>query len=247
MNIFDTIVKSKSEGKKLFAVLVDPDKSDSKYCKAIAMAGKKASVDFFFVGGSLLTDDNLNTVIGILKETQIPIVLFPGSNFQINNKADGILLLSLISGRNPEFLIGQHVTAAPILKKSTLEILPTGYMLVDCGRPTTVSYISNTTPIPYDKPSIAACTAIAGEMLGLKIIYLDGGSGAMKPISEAMIKEVSAAVDTPIIVGGGIDTPEKACSILNAGADLIVVGNAIEKNPDFIFQIAEMMKKQKTF
>jgi putative glycerol-1-phosphate prenyltransferase len=147
-------------------------------------------------------------------------------------------LLSLISGRNPEFLIGQHVISAPVLRKSGLEILPTGYMLIDSGRQTTVSYISNTTPIPHDKPGIAACTAMAGEMLGLKLTYLDAGSGAMNPVSPEMIAAVRQSVDTPIIIGGGINSIKKAKNALSAGADVIVVGNGIEENIDLLREIA---------
>jgi putative glycerol-1-phosphate prenyltransferase len=148
-------------------------------------------------------------------------------------------LLSLISGRNPDFLIGQHVVAAPILKKSRLEIISTGYMLVDCGKQTTVSYISNTTPIPHDKPSVAACTAIAGEMLGLKALYLDGGSGAMYPVSNKMISMVKRSTDVPLIVGGGINTVQKALEALTAGADMIVIGNGIEKDPNLLVEVSE--------
>ncbi|TAG57186.1 MAG: geranylgeranylglyceryl/heptaprenylglyceryl phosphate synthase, partial [Runella slithyformis] len=166
----------------------------------------------------------------------------PGSSLHIEPTADAILLLSLISGRNPELLIGQHVIAAPILKRSGLEVLPTGYMLVESGRSTTVSYISNTTPIPHDKPSVAACTAMAGEMLGLQLMYLDAGSGAQKPVSAAMIAAVRQAVDTPIVVGGGINSIDKAYAALEAGADVIVVGNGIEENPDLLPEIAQAVR-----
>jgi len=157
---------------------------------------------------------------------------------QVNDKADGILFLSLISGRNAEMLIGRQVITAPILKQSSLEVLPTGYMLIDSGKPTTVSYMSNTTPIPAEKNSVAACTAMAGEMLGLKLIFMDGGSGAQNPISEEMITTVSKSVDTPLIIGGGISSGEKAAANCKAGADIIVVGNAIEKNENLIIEIA---------
>ncbi len=149
---------------------------------------------------------------------------------------------SLISGRNPDFLIGQHILAAPILKRSRLEVLPTGYMLVDTGKQTTASFMSGTTPIPYDKPAVAACIAMAGEMLGLQLIYLDGGSGAEKPISPQMIQAVRKSVDTPILVGGGINTAEKALQAIRAGADVIVVGNAIEKDPTLVLEIAQSVK-----
>ncbi len=171
------------------------------------------------------------------------MVLFPGSNLQINEAADAILFLSLISGRNPDLLIGQHVIAAPLIKKYGLEVIPTGYLLINSGNDTTVSYMSNTQPIPYDKPDIAACTAIAGEMLGLEIIYMDAGSGAAQPISTDMISKVRKSIDTPLIIGGGINTAKKAETILKAGADMIVVGNGIEENPSLLVTISETIQQ----
>jgi phosphoglycerol geranylgeranyltransferase len=174
----------------------------------------------------------------IKKISTIPTVLFPGDISQISNKADAFLYLSLISGRNAEFLIGKHVIAAPILKRSSLEIIPTGYMLIDGGSPTTALYISNTTPIPNNRPEIAVCTAMAGELLGLKLIYMDAGSGADRPVSAAMIAAVSKNIEVPLIIGGGIQTPEKAAANVRAGADVVVVGNAFEKNPSLILEMA---------
>lgn len=159
----------------------------------------------------------------------IPVILFPGSPSQVSRYADALLYLSLISGRNPELLIGQHVISAPFVKQSGLEIMPTGYMVVDGGAPTTVSYISNAAPIPADKAEIAMCTAMAGEMLGMKLIYMDAGSGAKQPITEQMIEKVARHIEVPLIVGGGITEAEKAYLNCKAGADVIVVGNAIEK------------------
>ena len=157
---------------------------------------------------------------------------------QVNNKADAILFLSLISGRNAEMLIGRQVIAAPILKQSQLEVISTGYMLIDSGKQTTASYMSNTTPIPHDKDDIAVCTATAGEMLGMNLIFMDGGSGAINSISTNMISTVSNAIDTPLIIGGGISSAEEASAICKAGADIIVVGNAIEKDENLIAEIA---------
>ena len=199
-------------------------------------------VDFFLVGGSLVTDYVHRDVIAIIRQhTTTPIILFPGNTLHIEPSADAVLFLSLISGRNPEFLIGQHVIAAPLLKKSGLEILSTGYMLVDSGTQTTVSYVSGTMPLPHDKPGVAACTAMAGEMLGLQLMYLDAGSGARRTVSPAMITAVRAVVDTPLVVGGGIDTGEKAYEALNAGADMIVVGNGIERDPDLLPQLSTII------
>lgn len=234
-----------SEGKKLFALLIDPDKVTKQEAERLRDQSVALGVDLLFVGGSLMTGYQLHDVVTVMKQQdQIPVILFPGSNLHIDHEADAILLLSLISGRNADLLIGQHVVAAPLLKKSPLQILPTGYMLVDSGVQTTVSYISNTTPIPYDKPSIAACTAMAGELLGLKLIYLDAGSGAARPISQRMIAAVRKAVDLPLIVGGGIKTPEMIHDALTAGADVVVVGNTIEQYPE---RLADMVKKVKQF
>ncbi len=228
-----------AQKRKAFAVLIDPDNVDENACKRIALLAQENNVDFIFVGGSLLTTDNLTQTVNICKaNTTIPVVLFPANSLHIDNGADAILFLSLISGRNPEFLIGQHILAAPKLKRSNLQILPTGYILIDTGKPTTVTYISNTTPIPYEKDSVAACTALAGELLGLKLIYMDGGSGAEKPISKSMIKAVCDTIDVPLIVGGGINSVEKAKNALEAGADIIVVGNALEKSPELLKEIA---------
>jgi len=199
-----------------------------------------SKVDFVFVGGSLLTETNFHACVKKIKsESKVPVILFPGSPSQINEDADAILFLSLISGRNAELLIGQHVIAAPFLRKTKLEIIPTGYMLVDCGRATTASYISQTFPLPYNKPEIAAATAMAGEMLGLKCMYLDGGSGAEKPVSLKMIHAVREAVNVPIIVGGGIRNEEQAKDLYNAGADLLVVGTAFEEEPELLFALAQ--------
>ncbi|MFD2513923.1 geranylgeranylglyceryl/heptaprenylglyceryl phosphate synthase [Pontibacter locisalis] len=240
---FNTLYQKKyKSGRKHFAVLLDPDNLTEASCLNLLSLSEAHQVDFFFVGGSLITSDNQAELIKIIKEnSKIPVILFPSNSQHIDKQADGILLLSLISGRNPDFLIGQHVVSAPILRDSQLDIYPTGYMLVDTGRQTTASYMSGTTPLPYDKPAIAACTAMAGEMLGLRYIYMDGGSGAMKPISAEMISAVRKAVDLPIIVGGGIDTAQKAEFALNAGADVLVVGNHIEKNPGFLAEVSNLV------
>jgi len=238
MDIYSQIKEKKANCKKQFAVLIDPDKLDDKQVQRVADLAFKAKVDYFFIGGSLLINNSLDSCITTLKkETAIPVVLFPGNNMQLSYRADGILFLSLISGRNAEMLIGRHVIAAPYLRLSSLEVISTGYMLIESGRPTTVSYMSNSVPIPADKIDIACCTAMAGEMLGLKLLYMDAGSGAMNPISEKMINSVSSSIQIPLIVGGGIRTPELALVNCNAGADVLVVGNAIEKDAGLITEI----------
>jgi phosphoglycerol geranylgeranyltransferase len=241
--ILQHIQARKAQGLKSFTLLIDPDKFDEESCQALVSLEAFEKVDFVFVGGSLIQGLNIGQTIQLVKKhCQKPVIIFPGSNMHIDAQADGILLLSLISGRNPEFLIGQHVVAAPILRKSKVEILPTGYMLIEGGKPTTASYMSNTTPLPYDKPEVAACTAMAGEMLGLQLIYADTGSGAEKAISNKMVNMLSQSVHCPIIIGGGIRTANKAVEILEAGADIIVIGNAIESEPQLLVEVAQKVK-----
>ena len=238
-DLYHQFVEKKRTGKKSFAVLLDPDKVDQEKIDQLVSLAIAANVDYFFVGGSLVISSHLDDCIRQIKSTcDIPVLLFPGSPSQVSKYADALLYLSLISGRNPELLIGQHVISAPFVKKSGLEIIPTGYMVVDGGAPTTVSYISNAAPIPADKNEIAMCTAMAGEMLGMRLIYMDAGSGAKKAITEQMIEKVAKHIDIPLIIGGGITEPEKAYRNCKAGADVIVVGNAIEKDFSLIKEIS---------
>jgi len=237
--LYDLISAGKEQSKKAFAVLIDPDKLNETALMETIQLAVKAKVDYIFVGGSLVVTDTLDSMVATIKKhCAIPVILFPGSPDQITPKADALLYLSLISGRNPELLIGQHVVSAPFVKQSGLEIIPVGYMLIDGGSPTTVSYISNTNPIPSNKKDKAACTAMAGEMLGQKLIYMDAGSGAKTPISAEMIQYVSKLIKAPIVIGGGITSAEKAKENCIAGADIIVVGNAVEKDPALIREIA---------
>jgi phosphoglycerol geranylgeranyltransferase len=241
MNILNQLKTNRQAGKKSIAILIDPDKvEEPSDLQQILRLASENCVDFIFVGGSLITTTNLSSVIQEIKSSvTIPVVLFPGSSLQVEPTADAILFLSLISGRNPDLLIGQHVIAAPILRNNKIEVMPTGYMLINSGRTTSVAYISNTTPIPEDKYSLAACTALAGQMLGLQLIYLDAGSGAEREISAKMISTVRKSVEVPLIVGGGINTSRKALTALEAGADLIVIGNALEKDPNLLTEISE--------
>jgi phosphoglycerol geranylgeranyltransferase len=234
------LLERRKQGRKSFTVLVDPDKVNNASIEQLVHLAVTAKVDYFFVGGSLVISDNVDECIQQIKAScDIPVILFPGSPSQVSKYADALLYLSLISGRNPELLIGQHVISAPYIKQSGLEIMPTGYMVIDGGAPTTVSYISNATPIPADKNEIAMCTAMAGEMLGMKLIYMDAGSGAKRPITEQMIQKVSSHIDSPLIIGGGIVDAEKAYLNCKAGADVIVVGNAIEKDASLIKEISD--------
>lgn len=237
--LYQHFVKNKQQGRKSLAVLIDPDKVDSEKIDRLVSLAVGSKVDYFFVGGSLIISNNLDEVIQQIKAScDIPVVLFPGSPSQLSKYADALLYLSLVSGRNPELLIGQHVVSAPFVRKSGLEIMPTAYMVIDGGAPTTVSYISNATPIPSDKNEIALCTAMASEMLGMKLIYMDAGSGAKRSITESMIEMVASNIEAPLIVGGGISEPEKAYLNCKAGADVIVIGNAIEKDPVLIKEMA---------
>ncbi len=238
-SIYKQLTTRKASGEKSFAILLDPDKTDLSVVPDICALATEAHTDFILVGGSLLVSDQLDQLVRTIKaECPIPVVLFPGSPSQLSPLADALLYLSLISGRNPELLIGQHVLSAPAVRNSGLEIMSTGYMVIDGGAPTTVSYISNALPIPHDKKDIAVCTAMAGEMLGMKLLYLDAGSGARQPVSEAMIHAVSMHTHIPLIVGGGIRTPEKARAAAAAGADMVVVGNALEKDISLIKDIS---------
>ncbi len=238
--IYSSILAAKRKGSKQFAVLIDPDKMPNENALLIAI---DAGVDYFLIGGSLLTNGNLHNCIEFVKKfTQIPIILFPGNLLQIDASADAILFLSLISGRNAEMLIGKHVIAAPVLKASKLEVISTGYMLIESGNQTTVSYMSNTMPIPADKDDIAMCTAMAGELLGLKMIYMDAGSGAKNPISASMIKKVRSSISIPLIVGGGINSAEGIQSACDAGADIIVIGTALEKDSTLVSKLAKVFQ-----
>lgn len=238
--IYQSLLAKKKKGQRSFAVLIDPDNVNTAKIDELTHLTVSAGVDYLLVGGSLVISNHLDEVVQhIRRNCSIPVILFPGTPSQVSRYADGLLYLSLISGRNPELLIGQHVISAPAVRKSGLEIISTGYMVIDGGAPTTVSYISNATPIPADKNEIALCTAMAGEMLGMKLIYMDAGSGARYPIREEMIAAVAAHIEVPIVVGGGIRDPEKAYRNCKAGADVIVVGNAIEKDVSLIREMAD--------
>jgi len=241
--LYHQIKESSEAGLKKLAVLIDPDKYDENKLIDLVDTANRSEVHYFFVGGSLMISSRFGQTIKLLKSTsEIPVIIFPGSNVQISEEADAILLLSLISGRNSEYLIGQHVVAAPYLKVSGLEILPTGYMLIEGKNNTTANYMSNSLPIPFDKNDIASCTAMAGEMLGMKLIYMDGGSGAGQTISTDMIRSVKSQINVPLIIGGGITNPIEAGNVWTAGADLIVVGNAIEKDLSLVTSISDQLK-----
>ena len=223
-------------GKKSIALLLDPDKVKGDSLKKILRIAGESNTDYILTGGSL-TFNSIDILIDNVKElSKIPVVLFPGNLLQLTLKADIILLLSLISGRNPELLIGNHVIAAPYLKNVKEKLISVGYILISCGNRTSVEYISQTESIPSDKPEIAVATAIAGEMLGLKMIYLEAGSGATNHVPVSIVRAVRDNVSIPVSVGGGIKNKKEVEEIFKAGADLIILGNGCEKNPALLFE-----------
>lgn len=231
-------------GQKGVAWLIDPDDviSTEKFKSQLSTV-EHLHLDFIFLGGSLIQENTVSMIIKNIKEAlpEIPIILFPGNVIQFSPLADGILFLSLISGRNPDLLIGQHVSIAPLLEKSNLEILPTGYMLVDGGHTTSVHYISQTIPLPNHHPELSVATALAGSYLGLQYFYLDAGSGAPNPVSPEIIKAVKSKVKAPLIVGGGLNSLEKIKMAYQAGADLVVIGNGAEKSPTLLSEVSAFL------
>lgn len=227
----------------LLAVLIDPGKLSLNRLRQLLMLANVAPPDLFFLGGSTASPEDLRKVIDEVRRAhpKIPRVIFPGHETQICSDADALLLLSLVSGRNSDLLIGKHVRAAKALQQSQLEIIPTGYMLVESGKMTTVAYLSQTQPIPRDTADLAASTALAAQFLGMQLIYLEAGSGARWPVPPEMIHAVKMELDIPLIVGGGIDSPEKLQLACNAGADVIVVGNALERDPELLLHLHQQL------
>lgn len=235
MNIYQNIVSAKKEGKKLLAVLIDPEKMDLKHIPCFFEKIHNSIATHIFVGGSTDKDNQTESVVmAVKKETNLPVILFPGDVSQITNKADGILFLSLLSGRNPEYLIEQQIKAAPILKNAPLEIIPTGYILIDGKKETATQKVSNTKPISQEKTTRILHTSLAGEFSGKQLIYLEAGSGATQVVSQNIIEMVSNKITVPLIVGGGIHTKKQLEDAFNAGADIVVIGTAFEKDESFL-------------
>lgn len=229
--------------KKSIALLLDPDKAKGDSLAAILENANKCNTDYLFAGGSLTFNSIDNLINDIKKYSAIPVVLFPGNLLQLTLKADVIMLLSLISGRNPELLIGNHVIAAPFLKDAREKLISVGYILIGNGHKTSVEYISQTESIPSDKPEIAVATALAGEMLGMKMIYLEAGSGASVHVPVNLIKSVRQNITIPLAVGGGIKNKEQVEEVFNAGADLVVLGNGCESNPGLLIEACNIRDK----
>ena len=228
-----------------FLVLLDPDRRSPQELARYAKLCQKSGVDAFLFGSSLMVANHFEkSLLAIKKTVKIPVIIFPGSSSMISGRADAILFLSLISGRNPDLLIGEQVKAAPAIKRLGLETIPTAYMLIDSGIYTSVSYLSNTFPIPSHKPDIACAHALAGQYLGMKLVYLEAGSGADKPVPLEMIKQVSRYIDIPLLVGGGIKNSDHARQVAGAGASFVVIGNALEDKPDKVKEFAAAIHKR---
>lgn len=221
-------------GVKSVALLLDPDKAKDESLKKILETASSCRTDFIMAGGSL-TFNSIDKLIDSIRDIcQIPVILFPGNLLQLSNKADNILLLSLISGRNPELLIGNHVIAAPYLESVREKLISVGYILISCGSKTSVEYISQTEAIPCDKTDIVVATAMAGEMLGLSMIYLEAGSGAAHPVPGGIVRSVREKINVPLAVGGGIRSEKEIEDMYKSGADLIILGNGCENNPELL-------------
>lgn len=237
MSIYQDILEKRKKNKLIIAALLDPDSEDIKLLKERISILERGSIDYIFVGGSTTWKNDFTEFVSEVKKySSLPIVIFPGSANQISKDADALLFLSLVSGQNHQFLIGEHIKAAPALKGMKIEVIPTGYLLIDGGNTTTVEFISGTRPIPQDKVEIARSIAYASELLGMKLIYLDCGSGAKIPVSNALIKSVKDYINVPLIVGGGIRDIEKIKEKHLAGADIIVIGSALEDDPEFLLR-----------
>ena len=242
MSTFERLLKVRKERGAGYFILLDPDKSKREQLPSFVREATEAGVDGFLVGGSLMSTDDFEQHLRAIKEnTSVPVIIFPGSIMQVSSVADAILFLILISGRNPEHLIGSQVIAAPIIKRSGLEPISTGYMLIEAGNMTSAEFMSNTKPIPRDKADIALAHALAAEIIGMKFVYLDAGSGANVSVPEEMIRAIAGKCSLPIIVGGGIRTPEEARKKVEAGASFIVTGTVTEHNNhrSFIKEFAE--------
>jgi putative glycerol-1-phosphate prenyltransferase len=228
-----------SKNRKSLALLLDPDKTDGIKLDAVIGTAVSAGVDLIMAGGSL-TFKPVGTLIDDIKtRCDIPVALFPGNLLQLTDKADYIFLLSLISGRNPELLIGNHVIAAPFLSNVREKVIPVGYILIGIGSETSVTYMSHTEPIPASKPEITVATAIAGELLGMKMIYLEAGSGAKTPVPPTTISDVRRSTNLPLITGGGLRSEEDISQAYKAGADMVVIGNGVENNPDLLIRACQ--------
>jgi phosphoglycerol geranylgeranyltransferase len=239
-SIYTFLSDANQAKRKLLAVLIDPDKTE--HLNHLLELASKNPPDLFLVGGSLLHENRIEETIATIKKLlTVPVLLFPGSHLHLAPNADGLLLLSVTSGRNPDLLIGRHVLAAPAIQRSGIEIIPTGYLLIESGRTTAVSYMSQTSPIPNDKPEIAAATALAGQQLGLRCTYLEAGSGAQETVPVVLVQQVRNVLTHVLMAGGGIRQPAQALALAQAGADIIVIGNILEQQPELLPQFVQTL------
>ncbi|PKK82275.1 MAG: geranylgeranylglyceryl/heptaprenylglyceryl phosphate synthase [candidate division Zixibacteria bacterium HGW-Zixibacteria-1] len=231
MTVYDHLIQTKDKKGGAFLLLLDPDRIAVNQLCMIAERAAECDVDAIMVGTSyVIRADFHETVRQIKRQSSVPLILFPGSHSQISPDVDAILFTSLISGRNPQYLIEEQVRGAPLIREYNLETIPTGYMLIDAGNYTSVQYVSGTFPIPSDKPEIACAHALAAQYMGMRLIYMEAGSGAANSVPESMIQQVSEYVDLPIMVGGGIVNPEQVERKIRSGASFVVVGNHFEIN-----------------
>ena len=239
MSVFDKLTKVVKDKGAGFIILIDPDRKNDKKLETLVENAHRSDVDAIFVGGSLMMDGGCHDRVARIKNVaKIPVIFFPGGVGQINEYYDAMLFMSVISGRNPHYLIGEQVIAAPIVKDLALEAIPTGYMLLDGGSATTVEFMSGSLPIPLDRPDIAVAHALAGQYLGMKLLYLEAGSGAKYPVPVETIKQVASETNVSLIVGGGIRTPKAAAERVKAGASFIVAGTAIEKTSELMAEFS---------
>lgn len=242
MQIYKSLIE---RNRKKIALLIDPDKCNQVSLEKRIHLAEKHGVSYIFVGGSLLNYYLMDDCIRKIKQQcKLPIIIFPANGMHISPEADAILFMSLISGRNADLLVGNHVHSAPIIRKFGLEAIPTGYMIMESGHITTAQYISNSMPLPRHRPEVSVSTAIAGEMLGLKALYIDAGSGAEYPVPTEIIRAVYQNTSIPLIIGGGLRTPESIQDAFVAGADLVVIGNIVEENPDFLSKIDYLLNQE---
>ena len=233
LGVFSQLLSTVRERGAVYCVLIDPDVANDHRLAATAEACDRGGADAVFIGGSLITSTDFDRHVREVKEaTELPVIIFPGTALQLSQYGDAVLFLSLISGRNPERLIGDQVVGAPIVKELGLEPIPTGYMLFESGRMTSTQFMSNTRPLPTDKPDIAKAHALAAEYLGMKCIYLEAGSGAESPVPDSVVSAVREYVSIPLIVGGGVKTPEVARSKVEAGASFVVTGTVFDHGAD---------------
>ncbi|MBS2097088.1 geranylgeranylglyceryl/heptaprenylglyceryl phosphate synthase [Carboxylicivirga linearis] len=240
--IYKQISENHKQNIKQLALLIDPDKFSDEQMRSLSEILERVTPDLLLVGGSLVSTDTFTFIEQLKKHINLPVVLYPGSSTQYASNVDAILFLSLLSGRNSEYLISHHVASAPLIKANNTEVISTGYLLIDGGCTTSVQYISQTQPIPANKNDIAIATALAGQFLGMKLIYMDAGSGAIQPIPANMISAVKHQLDIPLMIGGGLNTAAKVKDACSAGADIIVIGNAFEKDLSLIEEFSDIVR-----